>query len=433
MSDTERISPSGAENIFGKIVIPTIGIVLALVRIGVCASPAESEPLQTPMYLAQDKGQRTPIFVDSSCSTQHLIKALKEAENPYQRRYAAQLLSDRGAREAVPYLLDTLNDPEEVAQKAAAEALAKLGDRSLFDRLIANTTATNGRVRKYSAYVLGWLANKEDRTVVEVLEALAGDEDENVRAEATYALYKIGSPTSKNIFIGGLNDHEPRVRNYSATALGSLKGTEAGRALVIALHREKDEDVRRTIASALGKVGSVDATRALVDALAYETESVKADIVVALGEAKSPAAIQALIGLLSDPSGDIRSKAAIALLNAKDPSSVKALAAALNDRVASVRRPASEALKIFGDSSVLNEMIDALGNSDSTVADNMVEALIRIGDLDAVHGLINSLGNPNQAQSERAIAVLEEITRRPYGSDAQRWKQWYEENFKSSD
>jgi len=79
MSDTERSSPSGAENIFGKIVIPTIGIILALVRIGAYASPAESEPLQTPMYLAQDKGQRSPIFVDSSCSTQHLIKALKEA------------------------------------------------------------------------------------------------------------------------------------------------------------------------------------------------------------------------------------------------------------------------------------------------------------------------------------------------------------------
>ena len=432
MRDTERVPPPGAANIFGKIAIPTISIVLAFIHIGAHGSPAASEPLQTPMYLAQDRGQGTPIFVDASCSTGHLIRALKEAENPYQRRYAAQLLSDRGAREAVPYLLDTLNDPEEVAQKAAAEALAKLGDRSIFDRLIANTAATDGRVRKYSAYVLGWLAKKEDRTVVEVLEALAADDDENVRAEAIYALYKVGSPTSKDIFIAGLNDHEPRVRNYSATALGSLKGAEAGRALAVALHREKDEDVRRTIASALGKVGSVDATRALVDALPYETEAVKADIVTALGEAKSPAAIQALIGLLSDTSGNIRSKAAMALLSAEDPSSVTALAAVLNDRVASVRRPASEALRLFGDSSVLNEMIDALGNSDSTVADNMVEALIRIGDLDAVPGLINSLGNTDQPQSERAIAVLEEITRRPYGSDVQKWKQWYEENFKSS-
>lgn len=383
--------------------------------------------------MAQNEGQDSPIFVDILSTTQELTYALEHSKLKHQRRYAAELLGDHKDKEAVPYLLKALRDPEEVVQKAVAETLAKLGDASVFDELAANLNDPNPCVRKYSAYVLGRLAKKEDRPVVEALESMAGEKDTNVRVEVIYALKEISSPSSRSIFIEGLSDEDPRIRIYSATALGDLKGSQAGLALGRALYMETDENVRRIIASALGKVGSVHSVNALVSALPNETPSVRADIASALGDIKSPEAIHALAELLSsDSSPDVRSKAAIGLLKAKDRSTAHALAEALKDRAVIVRRPASEALIYVADASVMDELIDALGDMDTTVADNATEALIGLNDLQAVHKLMSVIDSPNSSQAMHAVTVLEEITQRPYGQNIGKWKQWYEENFKTS-
>lgn len=318
-----------------------------------------------------------------------------------------------------------------MVQKAVAESLAKLGDSSIFEELVSNLSDPKPCVRKYSAYVLGRLATKDDVRVVEGLEGVADDKDSSVRVEVIYALKEIGSSSSKGIFIRGLNDEDPRVRIYSATALGSLKGADAGWALGRALKQETDENVRRIIASALGKVGSVHSVEALVNALPNETPSVRADIATALSDINTPEAIQALVGLLSDSSAEVRAKAASGLLKARDRSTTDALAEALKDRAAIVRRPASEALIYVADASVIDDLIEAMGDTDTTVADNATAALIGLNDLESVHKLIDVIDSPNQSQAVRAISVLEEITHRPYGRNVQKWKEWYEENFKT--
>lgn len=416
----------------GKILICTMAISLASAVIPVHASSSPAESGKERLLLAQNEEQRSPIFVDILSSTQELIYALEHSKLRHQRRYAAELLGDHKDKEAIPHLMRALRDPEEVVQKAVAEALGKLGDASIFEELAADLSDPSPCVRKYSAYVLGRLAKKEDRFVVEALESMAGDKDTNVRVEVIYALKEIGSASSRSIFVQGLTDGDARIRIYSATALGSLKGSDAGWALGRALEQETDENVRRIIASALGKVGSVYSVGALVSALPNETPSVRADIASALSDVKTPEAIQALVGLLSDSSPEVRSKAAIGLLKARDRSTTRALADALKDRAAIVRRPASEALIYVADASVMNELIDALGDIDATVADNAVAALIKLNDLEAVHRLINFIDSPNSSQAVRAATVLEEITHRPYGQNVEKWKQWYEENFKTS-
>ncbi|MBI5116813.1 HEAT repeat domain-containing protein [Candidatus Poribacteria bacterium] len=395
------------------------------------ASCSVAESVEARVIVAQNQGKADPVLVDPSCSTSQLAHALEHAELRYQRRYAAELLGERGAKEALPNLLNALKDREEVVQKAAAESLAKIGDESIFPALIEDTTHLNPRVREYSAYVLGRLGTKENRGVVKSLESMAADKDKNVRGEVIYALYEIGSPSSRDIFVQGLNDEEPKARKYAAIALGNVKDPAAGKALAIAMQRESDENVRRMIASALGKVGSEYAVSALVDAIPHETESVRTDIAVALGEIKTPEAVQALVGLLSDPSANVRSKAAASLGATKDPSATRALAGALKDRAAIVRRQASQALVNAADASVINELVEALGDADSTVADNAAVALVNMGELQSVHALINVIDSPNVAQAKRALSVLEEITHRPYGSDVGKWKTWYEENFKA--
>lgn len=392
------------------------------------------------LHLAQAGERYLPAGVNQSCTTEQLIWAVKHADSEHQRKYAATLLADREAMEAIPSLLRALKDPEEVAQIGAANALGTIGDVTILEELLANFSHENSRVRQYSAYVVGRLANrmneavKTNQEVIEGLEDIAGDQETTVRVEVTYALYEIGSPSSADIFMEALRDEEPRVRSYAATALGDLKTQYATEALINALEVESDRDVRRKMASALGGIGGAFALNTLVRMLPKEAPLVRADIATKLAEVKSPQSVEILTGLLlEDPDGRVRTAAAVGLLKAKERSAIQALAEALNDRVKSVRRPASEALISLADESVMDKLIEALRNSDTKVADNAVKALVRLGDLEAIHGLIKALDSPNQLEVTRAISVLREITHRPYSSDAETWKIWYKENFVTED
>jgi HEAT repeat protein len=373
--------------------------------------------------------QSAPILVDASSPTADLVRALQHSTLKYQRRYAAQIIGERKEPGTARYLIQALEDPEDVVQKAAAESLVNMNDRSLFPQLVDNLSSPNCSVRQYSAYVLGQLATKEDHAVVEALEKRAGDEKSAVRIEIIYALYSIGSASSKGTFVRGLLDEEPRIRSYCANALGNLKIADAGAVLSAALDNEMDESVRRSIVSAIGKVGGSASARTLAEAVTNETPSLRADIADALGEIKTPEATRALVELLSDGNVNVRARAASALANARDSSAAGPLAEALKDRSVLVRRPASEALIYVGDSSVIEQLVEALGDPDPEVAANAARALIQVNDLNAVHALINALDRENQ--KSRAVMVLTEITHRPYGADVAKWVQWYEENFKT--
>jgi len=418
-----------------------ISIFVVIHHLDAHASDFSPHSPQNRQYLAQSSFDATDILITETSSAETLIRALESAQYPYQRRNAAIWLGERNVREAVPQLLKALKDPEEVVQSGAAKALSLIGDKAISEaisgELIANTEDANPLVRQYSAYVLGQRAEKgmkEIPSAVEALEAIAQDQDKLVRVEAVYALYELGASSSKPIFIQGLKDEDKRVRMHSATALGNIKTDEAAEALVGTLEQETDGDVRGMIALGLGRHGSAYAMAALLATLPREREPVRANIAIRLGDVKTPMVTKALADLmLSDPSPRVRSNAAKSLLRIKDPSTIPALAAALQDRVAIVRIPASSALLELADVSVMDDLINALGDMDRRVAGNAAEALIRLNDLDAVHKLILLIDSPNRSQAGFAIEVLEALTYRDFGTDVDRWKKWYEDNFRTGD
>ncbi len=392
-------------------------------------SPDSSGNYQILAQAQQDKY----ILVDASSSTSDLVEALEHSTLKYQRRYAAQLLGDRKEVAEVPHLVQALQDPEEIVQKAASESLANIGDKSVFPALLESLHSSRATVREYSAYVLGRLAKKEDTQVVHSLEESSADQDKNVRTEVIYALYEIGSSNSRSIFVKGLYDPEPRIRSYSANALGNLKMVDAVDELSAALDRETDDTVMRAIVSAVGKIGGRSSAQTLAEAITNETPSLRIDIANALAEIKTPEATRALMDLLADNNPKVRASAATALIGVRDPASMGALAAALKDRAVIVRRPASEALIYVANASVIGDLVSALGDPDPTVADNATKALIQVNDLKSVNVLIDLLGSENSNLKTRALTVLEEITHRPYGADVGKWTTWYQENFKSGE
>jgi HEAT repeat protein len=361
------------------------------------------------------------VVVSKYCTTEGLIYALRNHEYKYYRRLAAQLLGEREAIEALPQLCDALEDPEEVVQSGTAETLAKIGNTTIFERLMNNLESPRPRVRQYSAYVLGQAAKRLGSTggfnVVETLENAAGDRNNLVRVEVIYALYELGYSSSADIFIAGLKDEEAGVRRHSANALGRAKGRAAELALAEAFADETDQDVRRSIATALSGFGSGAAIDTLLRSLPFESEPVRVDIAAKLAETGTPRAVRVLADLdTSDKSPRVRKNAAVGLLRAQDPST-----------------PASEALIELADESIMDNLIDAMDDPNATVADNAARAIVRIHSLAAVPELIQMLDSANTGAVGRAIAVLEGLTYRPYGSNTQEWKTWYKENFETGD
>ena len=426
-----------------NIVSPTIS--LAIIASMVClfssaaASDFSPDKGRDKFLLAKASERGADMVVSPKTSTEDLIWALENSQFPSQRRYAAEILGERKAAEAIQGLLNALKDPEDAVQNDAAEALAIIGDEAIVEQLIENLDEPRACVRRYSAYVLGQLAKEQDdrrncHDIVEALLPLTKDEDNLVRRDVIYSLSEIGAPSSKSIFIEGLNDEDPTVRRYSAGALGQMKGRDAEEALTSAYKLETDKNTRRNIAAALTGLGTRAALSIIIENLPNEAEIVRMDFATKLADVGTPLAIQTLSELVvSDWSPRVRTNAAAGLLKAKDPSTLQVLRTALKDRVATVRIPASEALIEMADESMAEDLLFALGDPSPIVADNAARALVRIGSLDFVPNLIEMLDDPRPAAVDRAIAVLEELTYKPFGSNTQAWQTWFEESFKTDE
>ena len=171
------------------------------------------------------------------------------------------------------------------------------------------------------------------------------------------ALFKVLSEI-KGIYpvISALKDKDGYVREVAAKALGEIKDKRAVEPLISAL-KDKDGSVREAAKEALEKINpkwmeTEEAKRAvleLISALNDEYWYVREAAAKALGKIKDKRAVEPLISALKDKAGRVREAAAKALGEIKDPRAVEPLISALKDEDKDVRRAAKEALeKITG-------------------------------------------------------------------------------------
>ncbi len=98
---------------------------------------------------------------------------------------AATLLSEMGARTAIPVLVALLDDPEAVARRDVLLALGKLGDASATEAIARDLYSDSAEVRSAAARALALLKTPAQ---LEAIDALKGDYDLRVRESATAAL-----------------------------------------------------------------------------------------------------------------------------------------------------------------------------------------------------------------------------------------------------
>ena len=235
------------------------------------------------------------------------VETLK-TDDPNARMKAANELGfmRTDAAEAVPALVEALEDSYEPVRRNAIYALGAIGKPAvepLIDTLDSEKEAFEMEPILHICDAAHGLA----ATGVSAVSALATaleDERENVRASAAYALGEIGPVAAEAVdgLVALLTDESEEVRRHATSALGLIKVPvlKTVPALVKVLEDREDTDLAFFAAQALTRIGSdaTEAVPALGEALMSESAYVRGFSSEALSRIGTTEALQALVPFL---------------------------------------------------------------------------------------------------------------------------------------
>ncbi|MCH7487852.1 MAG: HEAT repeat domain-containing protein [Proteobacteria bacterium] len=143
------------------------------------------------------------------------------------RRLAARVLGNSARSEVALELALVLKDGDREMRLAAADSLARIGERlqALPDAAVESLLAAlPGADREQRLFIIRALAWGNDDRIDKVLETHLGDEDSFVRAEAVRALSRLGTDAGFGALLG---DSDPGVRLAAARAVADARGPKA--------------------------------------------------------------------------------------------------------------------------------------------------------------------------------------------------------------
>src|SRR5215471_650609 len=195
-----------------------------------------------------------------------------------ERIRAAHILGRLRERDAVPALIDALNESKEYDFKvAAAESLGLIGDRRAEDALIRATQMPEPPVRSAAIRALGKLG---DATVTETLFEAARDGDPSVRDAAASSLSLLGVSVER--LSADARSPSWQIRAAAMTTLARL-GDPRGLPVVVSGLNDRDENVRAEAARSLAAMGDRRALDPLIGALHDPSPDVRLEAAVAIG------------------------------------------------------------------------------------------------------------------------------------------------------
>ena len=210
------------------------------------------------------------------------------------------------AAEAVPALIDALQDDYEPVRRNAIYALGAIGKSTiepLISALDSEKEAFDMEPILHICDAAHGLAATGASTVPALISALK-DERENIRASAAYALGEMGPVAAASVdgLIALLTDASEEVRRHATSALGMIKVpvSKTVPALIRVLEDREDTDLAFFAAQALTRIGpdATEAVPALREALMSESAYVRGFSSEALSRIGTAEALQALVPFL---------------------------------------------------------------------------------------------------------------------------------------
>ncbi len=162
--------------------------------------------------------------------------------------------------DAIPSLIQSLDNPNSTIRNAAAEALTRLGSTAT-SALIESLRTDRWDLRRRIAQVLARIG---DVTLAEPLLRMIHDDDPGVRVHVAQILGHIGDEQTVRPLVDMMqNDCDESVRRAALTGLGELQSPEAVAPLIGIM---RDPALRETAMHALKEIGQ-DAIEPLIEAL----------------------------------------------------------------------------------------------------------------------------------------------------------------------
>lgn len=234
------------------------------------------------------------------------ITALKTGDTTARMKAANELGFMAEADEAVPALVNALEDSYEPVRRNAIYALGAIGKPAvepLINALDSEKEAFDIEPILHICDAAHGLAAIGASAVPELITALAA-ERENVRASAAYALGEMGPAAAEAVdeLTSLLTDESEEVRRHAISALGMIKEpvSKTVPALIKRLENREDTDLAFFAAQALTRIGpdATEAVPALREALMSESAYVRGFASEALSRIGTAEALQALVPFL---------------------------------------------------------------------------------------------------------------------------------------
>lgn len=237
-------------------------------------------------------------------------------------------------------------------QHAAADALADLGSgaAAAVPQLTAAVASKDAELRWRAVRALGMTG---DAKAAGAVRKAASDANPGVRAQAVFALARLGAKDQEsiNVIVARVTDPDVAVRRATMAALRALRDQrDKVRPLIVKVLEDADPSVVMPALHTLAE-GGAEVVPALVDALEHKEARYWACLILAEIGPAGKAAVPGLVKTLADERPEVRIQALVALaeIGPEAKSASPAVAKALDDSFMSVKYAAAFALGRIGD------------------------------------------------------------------------------------
>ena len=385
--------------------------------------------------------------------SEDLMHYLKD-DDPEIRARAALTLGRIAKPEGTEYLFESLQDSVEVVSESAAFALGitddkrfaaeildyaatmpaavqallvqaagRLGDSTMpfiAEQISEYTDHIDHRTREQAALGIWRAGGKQFTGNLERLAA--GDRVRPVRIAAMYALVRMGSAQSAELYKEWLPDADPWVRSLAIRGLGLTKSEDNTGLVASGLNDRSNNVVSQAVAS-LGQIASDRAVEYIIARLADEPdENLRVQMIETLGRLKAHQAKDYILDIISDSvSTNIMGASLIYLAKVEHEGTVALIDSLtdLNDRY--INTKITEALTeiggdlvkprlamLFNDTAavVRAAAFDALVRFDPTNMDYYIKTALKDSDFAVVAAAVDMIGEHQKANFLPQLATL---------------------------
>jgi len=248
-------------------------------------------------------------------------------------------------------------------------------------------------------------------------------------------MQRIGDKGAVPTLIELLEKGHPEVGGMAALVLGNLKEESALPMLVKALS-EGEEAVRRKAVLAIANFNKPEVVEALVKALDDENWWVQSKAEQALARLQSEVGemdpVDNLLKSLASANVSQRASICRGLAKFKDERAVEPLLELLDDDEESVQIAAATALGDFRKQEVVDTLLEKYYWADPGFRAAIAGSLGRLGDPVAIPILIEALLDTDEAVVKTAGGALSVLARRNFGTNYERWSNWWQKEAPSS-